>query len=75
MGVQVIQQENCLKEPWRHLKVLKILKKCTAFAMASGMSAVTLIAELAKPGDNVVITKDVYGGTTRFFSEIMRSRY
>ena len=35
-----------------------------AFAMASGMSAISLIAELAKPGDNVVITKDVYGGTT-----------
>ena len=32
-----------------------------AFAMASGMSAISLIAELAKPGDNVVITKDVYG--------------
>ena len=30
-----------------------------AFAMASGMSAVSIIAEIAKPGDNVVITKDV----------------
>mgnify|MGYP002055359103 CR=1 FL=1 len=32
-----------------------------ALAMASGMSAVSLIAELVKPGENVVITKDVYG--------------
>ena len=38
--------------------------------MASGMSAVSIIAELAKPGDNVVITKDVYGGTTNYFSVI-----
>jgi len=45
-----------------------------AFAMASGMSAVSLIAELAKPGDNVVITKDVYGGTTNYFSKIIRER-
>ena len=45
-----------------------------SFAMASGMAAVTLIGELVKPGENVVITKDVYGGTTRFFSEIMTKR-
>ena len=45
-----------------------------AFAMASGMSAVSLIAELAKPGDNVIITKDVYGGTTNYFSKIIRER-
>ena len=45
-----------------------------AFAMASGMSAVSIISELAKPGDNVVITKDVYGGTTNYFSRIIRDR-
>ena len=45
-----------------------------AFAMASGMAAVSLIAELAKPGDNVIITKDVYGGTTNYFSRIIRER-
>ena len=45
-----------------------------AFAMASGMSAVSIIAELAKPGDNVIITKDVYGGTTNYFSKIIRER-
>ena len=42
--------------------------------MASGMSAVSIIAELAKQGDNVVITKDVYGGTTNYFSRIIRER-
>ena len=45
-----------------------------SFAMASGMAAVTLIGELAKPGDHVVITKDVYGGTTHFFSTIATKR-
>ena len=45
-----------------------------SFAMASGMAAVTLIGELVKPGENVVITKDVYGGTTRFFSQVMTKR-
>lgn len=45
-----------------------------ALAMASGMSAVSLIAELVKPGENVVITKDVYGGTTNYFSKIVTER-
>tara|TARA_Y100001960_G_C14706121_1_gene844371 strand:- start:196 stop:1374 length:1179 start_codon:yes stop_codon:yes gene_type:complete len=43
-------------------------------AMASGMAAVSLIGELIKPGENVVITKDVYGGTTNFFATIARKR-
>ena len=45
-----------------------------SFGMASGMAAVTLIGELVEPGENVVITKDVYGGTTRFFSQVMTKR-
>ena len=45
-----------------------------SFAMASGMAAVTLIGELVKPGENVVITQDVYGGTTSFFSKIATKR-
>ena len=45
-----------------------------ALAMAPGMSAVSLIAELVKPGENVVITKDVYGGTTNYFSKIVTER-
>ena len=43
-------------------------------AMASGMAAVSLIGELVKPDENVVITKDVYGGTTNFFATIARKR-
>ncbi|MDC3122527.1 PLP-dependent aspartate aminotransferase family protein, partial [Acidimicrobiaceae bacterium] len=39
------------------------------FAMASGMAAVTMIAELIEPGENVVITDEVYGGTTKFFNK------
>ena len=45
-----------------------------ALAMASGMAAISLIAELVKPDENVVISKDVYGGTTNFFATIARKR-
>ena len=44
------------------------------FAMASGMACVTMIAELVKPGENVLITQEVYGGTTRFFTQIATKR-
>ena len=44
------------------------------FAMASGMACVTMIAELVKPGENVLITEEVYGGTTRFFTQIATKR-
>jgi len=43
-------------------------------AMASGMACVTMIAELVKPGENVLITEEVYGGTTRFFTQIATKR-
>ncbi len=56
------------------LEGIENFKERHSFAMASGMAAVTLIGELVKPHENVVITKDVYGGTTRFFSEVMTKR-
>ena len=40
-----------------------------ALAMSSGMAAISLIAELIKPDENVVISKDVYGGTTNFLQQ------
>ena len=49
-------------------------EKLHGFAMASGMACVTMIAELIKPGENVVITDEVYGGTTRFFTQIATKR-
>ena len=45
-----------------------------ALAMSSGMAAISLIAELIKPDENVVISKDVYGGTTNFFATIATKR-
>ena len=45
-----------------------------ALAMASGMAAISLIAELVKPDENVVISKDGYGVTTNFFATIATKR-
>ena len=43
-----------------------------AFAFASGLAAIDAITRLFKPGDRIVVTEDVYGGTYRLFEKIFR---
>ncbi|WP_031546944.1 PLP-dependent transferase [Salinicoccus luteus] len=39
----------------------------SAFATSSGMSAIQLVCNLFKPGDEVLVSFDLYGGTFRIF--------
>ena len=41
-----------------------------AFAMATGMAAITLVFELFKPGDHIISESDLYGGSIRLFNNI-----
>ena len=41
-----------------------------ASAYASGMAAISTLMELFKPGDEIIATDDLYGGSIRFFNEI-----
>jgi cystathionine gamma-synthase len=41
-----------------------------AFAFASGMAAITATLFLFKPGDHLVVSNDLYGGTYRIFQQI-----
>jgi cystathionine gamma-synthase len=43
-------------------------------AFASGLAAMTTIAELVGPGEEVVCGDDVYGGTYRFLEQVGRPR-
>jgi cysteine-S-conjugate beta-lyase len=43
-----------------------------AFAFASGLAALTAITRLLKPGDEILAVDDVYGGTCRLFSKILK---
>jgi cystathionine gamma-synthase len=43
-------------------------------AFSSGAAATAMIAELALPGDEVVIGDDVYGGTYRLFERVLRPK-
>ncbi len=40
-------------------------------ATASGMAATALVGYLLRPGDHVVLPDDAYGGTFRFFAQVL----
>jgi cystathionine gamma-synthase len=42
-----------------------------AVATASGMAATALIGYLLRPGDHVLLPDDAYGGTFRFFAQVL----
>lgn len=46
---------------------------CTA-ACSSGMAALTLCLELFAPGDHIVCTQDLYGGSVRLFASLGEKR-
>ena len=52
-------------------KTMTILEEGTrAFAVNSGMAAITLVFSLLKPGDHIIMSDDIYGGTFREVNEV-----
>ena len=43
-------------------------------AFASGMAAVDAVCSLLRPGDHVVSSRQIYGGTSRLFEMVYRPR-
>ena len=41
-----------------------------AFALSSGMAAITLLMELFTPGDHIIADSDLYGGSIRLFDNV-----
>ena len=41
-----------------------------ALAFSTGMAAITLVMELFKPGDHLIIDADLYGGSIRLFDNV-----
>lgn len=41
-----------------------------ALAFSSGMAAIACLAELFSPGDHIIASDDLYGGTVRYFNNI-----
>jgi cystathionine beta-lyase/cystathionine gamma-synthase len=43
-----------------------------AFAFASGLAAIDAVLRLFRPGDRILATEDLYGGTFRLFEKLFR---
>ena len=41
-----------------------------AFALSSGMAAITLLFEIFSPGDHIIADSDLYGGSIRLFDHV-----
>ncbi|MCX8131488.1 MAG: PLP-dependent aspartate aminotransferase family protein [Clostridia bacterium] len=42
------------------------------FAFSSGMAAISALLEIFSPGDHIIVSDDLYGGTYRLFEEICK---
>lgn len=42
------------------------------FAFSSGMAAITTVIKFFSPGDHIIVSDDLYGGTYRIFEEIYK---
>ena len=64
-----------LQNPTReHLEkiVASLEHGCDALALSTGMAAITLLMELFKPGDHLIVDSDLYGGSIRLFRNVSR---
>ena len=43
-----------------------------AFALSSGMAAITLLMEIFKPGDHIIAEADLHGGSVRLFDNVSK---
>lgn len=52
--------------------IAKLEHGADALAFSSGMAAIAALMELFRPGDNILASGDLYGGTIRLFQSISR---
>lgn len=62
------QQNPTREELERNIAILERGKY--GFAFATGMSAVNAVLSMLKPGDHIIATDDLYGGTVRLIDQI-----
>ncbi len=75
VGMSTGYDYSRLQNPTReHLeKVLAGLEGgIDAFALSTGMAAITLLMELFKPGDHFIVEADLYGGSIRLFDNVCK---
>ncbi|MCL2252729.1 MAG: PLP-dependent aspartate aminotransferase family protein [Treponema sp.] len=68
-GFDYSRSQNPTKEHLEHI-VTALEGGSETIAFSSGMAAVSVLMELFSPGDHIVASYDLYGGTFRFFTHI-----
>jgi cystathionine gamma-synthase len=68
-GFQYSRSQNPTREALEHT-LAKLENGVAAVAFATGMSAIACVTELFAPGDHIVASDDLYGGTHRLFHHI-----
>ena len=68
-GFDYSRLQNPTKE---HLEkiVASLEHGCDALALSTGMAAITLLMELFRPGDHLIVEADLYGGSIRLFDHV-----
>ncbi|GAB4177996.1 MAG: cystathionine gamma-synthase [Wenzhouxiangellaceae bacterium] len=70
-GYEYSRTHNPTRRAWE--QCIADLENGTAgFAFASGMAAIDCLMHLLKPGDQVLASNDLYGGTWRLFERVRR---
>ena len=46
-----------------------------AFALSTGMAAITMLMEIFEPGDHMIAEADLYGGSIRFFDNVSKKNH
>lgn len=46
-----------------------------AFALSTGMAAISLLMEIFEPGDHIIAEADLYGGSIRLFDNVSRKNH
>lgn len=52
--------------------IAKIENGLSGFAFSSGMAAISALMGIFSPGDHIIVSDDMYGGTYRLFEEIYK---
>ena len=70
-GYDYVRTQNPTRESVERC-LAKLEGGAAAFGFASGMAALACLMELFQPGDHLIVTADLYGGSIRLFNEVSR---
>ena len=75
VGMSTGYDYSRLQNPTReHLEKVIASLECgiDAFALSSGMAAITLLMDMFQPGDHIIAEADLYGGSIRLFDSVSK---